>query len=204
MHPETIIIGRVTRCSTRGFVGAARAPQPEIPHFGAFCKAEAQRGKSAVIGLIYDIRIEDDELTRQIATADLPKDEELADHRFVRQIPIEYAALSIGFFSEGNYHYSLPPQPPLALAPIFALEATEIRQFTQRLDFIPMILSAENLPVDDLLAASIQIAVDIREASEGRDYLVEAGRRCAHFLANDLTRLDNLIRRWASEESRDR
>jgi len=57
-------IGRVTRCSTRGFVGAVRLPEPQWPVFGTFCRAEAQQGQSQVIGLIYDLSIEDDELAR--------------------------------------------------------------------------------------------------------------------------------------------
>lgn len=200
MKFEASIIGRVTRCSTRGFVGAARAPEPEIPFFGAFCKAEAQQGKSNVIGLIYDISIEDDELTRQMAAADRPLDEELADQRFVRQVPIEYAALAVGYWSDDKFHYNLPPQPPLALAPIHTLRDEEILIFTKRLDFIPTILSAENLPSDDLLAASIQTAARVRDASERRSFLIDAGRYCARILVNDLTRLENLIHRFAVEK----
>jgi hypothetical protein len=200
MNFEPSIIGRVTRCSTRGFVGAARAPEPEIPFFGAFCKAEAQQGISSVVGLIYDISIEDDELTRQMAAADRPPDEELADQRFVRQVPIEYAALAVGYWTEDKFHYRLPPQPPLALAPILALSSSEILAFTERLDFIPTILSAENLPSDDLLAASIHAAAMVRDASERRSFLIDAGRYCAHILVNDLTRLENLIRRFTVEK----
>lgn len=200
MGNEATTIGRVTRCSTRGFIGAARAPEPEIPYFGAFCKADAQQGKSAVIGLIYDISIEDDQLTRQMAAAERPNDEELADQRFVRQVPIEYSALAVGFWSEGKFNYALPPQPPLALALIHALQDDEIRAFTERLDFIPIILSADNLANDELLAAAIQTAARVRSAAERGAFLVDAGRYCARLLANDLTRLENVIRRFCDEK----
>jgi len=200
MGNEATTIGRVTRCSTRGFIGAARAPEPEIPYFGAFCKADAQQGKSAVIGLIYDISIEDDQLTRQMAAAERPNDEELADQRFVRQVPIEYSALAVGFWSEEKFNYALPPQPPLALALIHALQDDEIRAFTERLDFIPIILSADNLANDELLAAAIQTAASVRSAAERGAFLVDAGRYCARLLANDLTRLENVIRRFCDEK----
>jgi hypothetical protein len=194
MEIEPTFIGRVTRCSTRGFIGAVRAPEPELPVFGGFCKAPAQRGKSFVIGLIYNISIEDDELTRQMAAVDQPFEEELADQQYLRQVPIEYEALAIGYQMEGAFYYSLPPQPPLALAPIQPMIKEEILQFTEQLDFIPIILSSSSLPVDDLLAACLKSAASVRPSHEKSSFLIQAGKFSARLLADDLTRLDHLIR----------
>lgn len=202
MDANPNFIGRVTRCSTRGFIGAVRAPEPELPIFGGFCKARAQQGKSHVIGLIYNISIEDDELTRQLAAADKPMEEELADQQVLRQIPVEYGVLSIGYQSNGQYIYLLPPQPPLALAPIQIMTREEILSFTQQLDFIPLILSAANIPTDDLLIAGLRSAASVRHGREQLTFLVEAGKYCARLLSDDLTRLDNLLRNLKTEEMR--
>jgi hypothetical protein len=199
---DPIFIGRVTRCSTRGFVGALRAPEPELPIFGGFCKAGAQQGKSYVIGIIYNISIEDDELTRQMATLEDPIQEELADQQVLRQIPVEYSVLSIGYQSNDQYIYSLPPQPPLALATIQMMTSEEILNFTNRLDFIPLILSADNLPADELLAASLRNAASVRHGPNQMTYLIEAGRYCARLLSNDLNRLDNVLRNLKTEAMR--
>jgi hypothetical protein len=199
MDIDPTFIGRVTRCSTRGFVGAVRAPEPELPIFGGFCKARAQQGKSEVIGLIYNISIEDDELTRQMAAADRPMEEELADQQLLRQIPVEYAVLSIGYQSEGDFFYTLPPQPPLALAPVHVMHQEEILDFTQKLDFIPLILSAVNLPTDDLLAACLRNAASIRHGPERSSFLTEAGRTCARYLSEDLNRLETVLRNLKME-----
>jgi hypothetical protein len=199
---DPIFIGRVTRCSTRGFVGALRAPEPELPIFGGFCKAGAQQGKSYVIGIIYNISIEDDELTRQMATLEDPIQEELADQQVLRQIPVEYSVLSIGYQSNDQYIYSLPPQPPLALATIQMMTSEEILNFTNRLDFIPLILSADNLPADELLAASLRNAASVRYGPNQMTYLIEAGRYCARLLSNDLNRLDNVLRNLKTEAMR--
>lgn len=194
MIDSSMIIGRVTRSSTRGFVGAIKVPEPEIPVFGTFCKAGAQQGSSEVIGVIYNISIEDDELTRQLAASQHTTQEELADQQFVRQIPIEFEALAIGYQSEGSFHYALPPQPPLALATIQPLEQGEIEAFTSQFDFVPIILSARNLPVDELLSASLRIAAKTRQQSERWSFLLEAGRYCAKLLSVDLGRMDSLLR----------
>ena len=200
---DPIFIGRVTRCSTSGFVGALRAPDPELPIFGGFCKAGAQQGKSYVIGVIYNISIEDDELTRQMATLENPIQEELADQQVLRQVPVEYSVLSIGYQSNDRYMYSLPPQPPLALATIQVMTSEEILNFTERLDFIPLILSADNLPADELLAASLRKAASVRHGPNQRSFFIEAGRYCARLLSNDLNRLDNVLRNLKTDVMRD-
>ncbi|OGO08290.1 MAG: hypothetical protein A2Z66_05130, partial [Chloroflexi bacterium RBG_13_66_10] len=187
-------IGRVTRSSTRGFVGAVRLPEPEIPVFGAFCLADAQRGQSAVIGLIYDISIEDDAFARQMATSEGLAPEQLADARFNRQVPVEFSALAVGFRLPGGFRYSLPPQPPLTMAPIHPLASAEIRSFTDRPEWIPLVLGAAEIPADDLLAASLRLAAEARPDAERLPFLVAAGRECARLLSHDLSRLDNLLR----------
>ena len=147
-----------------------------------------------MIGVIYNISIEDDELTRQLAASEQPTQEELADQQFVRQIPIEFEALSIGYYTQNAFHYTLPPQPPLTLATIQALGQEEVELFTKQFDFIPLILSATTLPVDSLLAASLRIAAHTRPQSQYRRFLLEAGRYCANLLSTDLGRLENLLR----------
>jgi hypothetical protein len=199
---DPLLIGRVTRCSTRGFVGVLRAPEPELPIFGAFCKSGAQQGKSYVIGVIYNISIEDDELTRQMAASDKPIQEELADQQFLRQVPVEYSVLSIGYQSNDRFIYSLPPQPPLALATIQSMSDDEILDFTKKLDFIPLILSADNLPADDLLAATLRNAASTRQGTEQTAFLIESGRYCARLLSYDLNRLDNVLRNIKTEAMR--
>lgn len=187
-------MGRVTRCSTRGFVGAVRLPEPDIPAFGGFCVVETQHGQTRVIGLIYDLSIEDDELARQMATAGDLSREQLADAQTNRQVPLEFSALTVGFAREGTYHYTLPPQPPLTLAQVYPLDVNEVHAFTERFDFLPLIFGADRLPVDDLLAAALKQASLTYPEKQRLPYLVQAGRECARFMAADLNRLENLIR----------
>lgn len=187
------LIGRVTRCSTRGFVGAMRLPEPEIPTFGSFCQAEAQRGQSRVIGLIYDLSVADDELARQLASAEDVPAEHIADSQRNRQVPVEISALSVGYQDKEGVHHTLPPQPPLTLSPIHMLPSSEVRTFTERLDFLQLVLSAESIAVDSLLAAALTSAAQVRPTGQRRAFLVGAARQCAALLATDLDRLNRLL-----------
>jgi hypothetical protein len=189
-----LLIGRVTRSSTLGYTGAVRLPEPDVPVFGSYCQAEAQRGQSLVIGLIYNLSIEDDAFARQVATAQSLTPEQLADTQINRQVPIEFSALTIGYRAGDEFHYTLPPQPPMTLAPIQTLPPESVRAFSRRLDFLPLILNAPEIPIDELVAAALRLAAVARPESERRPFLVEAGRECARLLAHDLTRLENLLR----------
>ncbi len=187
------IIGRVTRCSTRGFVGAIRLPEPDLPTFGSLCQAEAQQGRSQVVGLIYDISIQDDEFARQLVTAEGVTPEQLADSQANRQVPVEFSALAVGYANAGQFHYGLPPQPPLTLAPIHTLSDEEALAFSASLDFLPLLLSATEVPVDDLLVAALRRASALRPRSQRAGYLLQAGRVCARLLGRDLTRLETVL-----------
>lgn len=187
-------IGRVTRCNIQGFAGGIRLTEPDMPAFGALCRASAQAGRSQVIGLVYEISIEDDDLARQLAVSDEPEPEARLDQQFVRPIPIEILALSIGYHNGDGYVYDLPPQPPSTLADIFPLTPTEVREFTASFDFLPLVLAAPQLPTDSLLAATFRLAAQARPEAERRPFLVAAGRECARLLSRDLGRLNNLVR----------
>lgn len=187
------LIGRVTRCSTRGFVGAMRLPEPEFPTFGSFCLTEAQRGESKVVGLIYDLSVADDEFARQIAASETATPEQIADQQTNRQIPVEFSALAVGYQTASGFSSGLPPQPPMPLAPISMMAAESLRQFSQNLDFLALITNANQLPVDDLIAAALLNAAAARPAADQRNFLLQAGRQSARLLGHDLIRLERLL-----------
>ncbi|MFP3852703.1 MAG: hypothetical protein ACLFWD_00265 [Anaerolineales bacterium] len=189
------LIGRVTRCSTRGFVGAMRLPEPEVPAFGGFCLAEAQQGQSQVVGLIYDLSVGDDEFARQIASSETATAEQIADHQENRLVPVEFSALSVGYRRENGFIHSLPPQPPLPLAPITVMPPSDLETFTSDFGFLQLVLGASQLPIDDLLASALANAAAVRTEVQQRRYLVEAGRQASLLLGQDLVRLDNLLSR---------
>jgi hypothetical protein len=193
---EGELIGLVTRSSSRGYVGAKRLPETDLPVFGAFCKAAAQQGTSYVIGVIYDISIGDDEFARQLAVAQDPFPEHLHDQQ-TRLVPVEISALAVGYQTNDGYHHSLPPQPPISMAPVLTLPRHELLEFSDTLGFISQIVNAASLPIDDLLPAALRTAANARPQAQQRPYLLRAGRECARLLSQDLTRLETVIRGFA-------
>jgi hypothetical protein len=189
------IIGRVLRSSTVGFAGACRLPEPDVPTFGGYVCAAIQRGTATVVGLVYNVNIDDDLFARQLAVAEGLSETYVADQQLNRQVPVEFSVLAVGYQSIDGYVQSLPPQPPMTLDPIHMCDANEIRAFTATFDFFRLVLATMEVPSDELLIAALRSAAAARPPSERRDFLIDAGRECARLLSRDLLRLDNLIRR---------
>ena len=188
-------IGRLLRSSTAGYVFGCSVPEPEVPLFGAFVKAPAQRGQTEVIGLIYDITIEDDPFVRQmVATPDLPE-AYVEDQRVNRQVPIEVSVLAVGYRYHAGFQHALPPQPPITLDRISQCSPAEVVEFTARFDFLRLILDSPDAPADELIAVSLRHAADLRPPEDRTFFLREAGKELARLLNRDLARLENLLRR---------
>ncbi len=192
------VIGRLLRSSTTGFVFGCSVPEPEVPCFGDFVKAPAQRQQAEVIGLIYNIAIEDDLFVRQmVATPDLPE-AYILDQRQNRQVPIEVSVLAIGYcpsYAGAEYRQGLPPQPPITLDQISLCAPEEVRAFNTQLDYVGLVLAAPDVPADELLATALKNAAAALPEAERRPFLTRAGQECARLLSRDLVRLENLLRK---------
>lgn len=189
-------IGRLLRSSTTGYVFGCSVPEPDVPRFGDFVKAPAQRGRTNVIGLIYDIVIEDDPFVRQmVATRDLDE-AYILDQRENRQVPIEVSVLSIGYYATGDrITCGLPPQPPVTLDSIRSCTPAEMCDCTSGFDYLRLIMISTEAPADELIVVSLRKAAEARPPEDRTAFLRTAGRELAKLMSRDLPRLENLLRR---------
>jgi hypothetical protein len=187
------VVGRVLRSSIRGFVVASRIPEPDVPIFGSFVKAEIQRGATELIGLVYDIQIADDPFIRQLALQEEPDQIALADQREIRGVPIEVGVVAVGYRDGAQIFHGLPPQPPIMLNRIFICGGDEVRAFTERLDFLRLLLNSREVPADELIVSCLRLAAQARPEPDRRPFLLNAGRELARLMGADLVRLEALL-----------
>lgn len=192
MTDTALPVGRVLRSSTASFTIGTKTLAAEVPRFGAFVTAPAPDG-GTIMGLIYDVLIDDDLFARQLIGAEVGE-EYLADQRRNRQVPIEISVLVVGHAREGVWYPYLPPQPPISLDQIVTCATSDVVAFTEDFTFFRTVLNAADAPADELLAAALRLAADARGAGR-RDYLVRAGRELSRLLAFDAVRLEGLLRR---------
>ena len=197
------MIGRLMRSATTGFVFGCNLPEPDVPRFGDFVRVPAQHGRIDVIGLVYNIVVQDDAFVRPlVAAGDLPE-EYILDQRRNRQVPVEVSVLAVGYRlnepdgDQSGYVQGLPPQPPVTLDAIAACTRDEVAAFTERLDFLRLVLEAPDAPGEELAVVAIQRGARARLINDRALFLREAGRQIARLLPRDLPRLERILRRLA-------
>lgn len=153
-----IEIGRLLRAGTSACVVGCRVSQATTPEFGGLVRIPLENDYS-IYGLIYDIRIEDDGLVRQLVTAEQIDNDVFQDNRVNRNVPVEVSVLHVGYRQQGRIYHLLPPRPPLSLDAIYVCGAKEACVFTEagRFGYFRHVLRALDLPVGELLAAHIQL-----------------------------------------------
>ncbi len=190
--PPAIEIARLLRAGTAGFIAGCRVNQLVAPAFGALVRAPLD-GSHEVFGLIYDIRIDDDGLVRQLVTADRVSDEVIRDNRERRIVPLEIAVLSVGFELGGQIHHRLPPRPPLSLDRVYLCDDDELVRFTSRgrFGYLHHILRAEDVPVAEVLAAHVGQASAAHK--DGGEWQTRAIREIIALLRDDYSTLISVL-----------
>ncbi len=197
-----IQIGRLLRAGTSGFVVGCRVNQLSSPSFGALARIPLP-GDYQIYGLIYDIRIDDDGLVRQLVTAEGVDDNVIEDNRVNRNIPLEMSLLSVGYEQDGQVLHLLPPRPPLSLDNIYLCEAAEICRFTAsiipqgalkgRFGYLRHILRQADLPVGELLAAHVRQAQQAHQTQGQADWAQQATQELITLLRDDYPRLMEVL-----------
>jgi hypothetical protein len=190
------MLGRVLRSSSTAFTFGYNQQDDNPPLFGSLVRAAV--GDASVYALVYEVMIFDDPFVRQVVAAESTlAEEKIQDMRQRRQVPVEVTALSIAYTQAGSIYQRIPPRPPGALQRIYACSDEEVRVALDERDYFRNVLSAPQVPADELLAASLREAARCQLPGGGNQYLLEAGRELAALLAADLPRLDAILRRIA-------
>ncbi len=191
-----LTIGWVLRASTVGFTVGCRVLQPNLPQFGDLVKVPLLDDSINIFGLIYDVQVRDDPAVRQLILAGEMEPEAVLDQRENRLVPIEISVLVVGYQRENvEIYQGLPPRPPLSLDLLIMCDDSEIRAFTQNLDYFRLVLNAAQIPTDEVLITNLRRAAQAHPPETRRQFLVTAGQELARLLNSDLVRLDGILRR---------
>lgn len=192
MTPEIQSIGRVLRSSTTQFAIGRRVLETNVPRFGDFVKVPGGMVTN-IIGLIYDVSVNDDAVIRQLILAEGLEEEIILDQQENRLVPIEVSILIVGYQRDKTYIQSLPPQPPISLDKLEVCNEDEVIKFTENLNYLRLIIKASDIPTDELIAATLTHAAEIRAREARRDFLIKSGREVARLMNSDLIRLDAIL-----------
>jgi hypothetical protein len=178
-----IKIGRLLRSSTDGFVVGCQVSEIDAPVFGGLVRVPVDK-ETQIYGLIHDIRVDDDDLVRQLATAAHVDEAVIADNRVNRNVPVEISAMVVGYQHSGTIRHLLPPRPALSLDIIYLCTDEELARFTSagQFGYFRHILRAEKVPTGELLAAHI---LSVYQAGGDKEWVVQAAREVINLLRSD-------------------
>lgn len=193
---EADVVGRVLRASTRGYVCGTHSTRLDARHdFGAFVKVPIANDESIIaLGVIYAIEIKDDLLINELVMAEAVDPNVLRDQRENRMIPVEVSVLSVGYLISGRFVHSIPPRPPMSLSQVTLCTRDDVLQFTQKLDFLRLILQASEVPSEALIGASMRYSSYAYEATQDQEhFLIRAGQHLAKTIGDDTRRLSAIL-----------
>lgn len=183
-------VGEVIESGTKGFVARSQNVG-ESPHFGCFVKTKEE---PVVYGLVYEILTESKEPGRKPNTYGMPIEELRREQpQIFELLKTEFHVLVIAYCEDEKVRFSLPPLPPPIHSFVYECEKQEVEKLTLQDFFLRTIFSSPNVPIDDLIIASLRHAQDSRESD--KDYIVKMGKSLARIFRDDYERLSSVLRR---------
>jgi hypothetical protein len=190
------LIGEVVEASTTEFLAQA-LELDWAPPFGAFVEV-ATDDALTVFGVVARVQTAGiDPGSRAI----LRGHGDVRDERIYEENPdlplvlrTTFRALVVGFAEHGAIHQFLPPRPPRLHYSVFTCAPQRVRHFASfGLDYLQALLSAPEVPADELLAANLRYTA--HQYPNYDEFLQLAGRELAQLLRADYGRLTGILRR---------
>lgn len=186
-------VGEVIDASTLEFTVQCYALY-ESPPLGSLVRAG---GDSPVYGLVHEVATRSlDPARHPLARGEHEESEDavyLNNPQLNRLLYTEFRAVVVGHRDNGKLRRHLAPLPPRIHSFAYQCDHDEIREFSESLDFIPIILSAPIATQDEVIASFLRSAGSCHPEQE--EFLVGAGKELSVFLGGQLQRLNNVLRR---------
>ncbi len=111
-----------------------------------------------------------------------------------RLLRSEFGALVVGHKTNDRIYHYLPPEPARIHGFVYLCPPQEVKDFSQSLDFLNLMLNASlPIPKDELISACLRQMSQVQEDS--RRFLVTAGRELAGRLSGDFDQLRAILER---------
>jgi hypothetical protein len=192
------LIGEVVEASTTEFLAQA-LELDWAPPFGAFVEV-ATDDALTVYGVVAHVQTAGiDPGSRAIMRGH----GDVRDERIYEENPdlplvlrTTFRAVVVGFADRDSLHQFLPPRPPRLHYSVFICPPRGVRTFTDSgLDYLQVLLTAPEVPADELLAANLRYTAQSQNRPNGDEFLQQAGRELALLLRADYARLTSILRR---------
>ena len=185
-------IGEVIEASTTDFVAQCYELY-QLPSLGSLVKT------GDMYGIVYSAATTSVEQGRRpIARGkDEASEEEIyrSSPQLLKLLRSEFGALVVGHRQDDRLYHYLPPEPARIHGFVYQCAPEEVRQFSQSLDFLNILINAR-LPVsvEELVAACLRQMSQVYD-EDRHAFLVGAGKELAILLGGEFARLKAILGR---------
>lgn len=192
---QTQRIGEVIQASTTGFTGQSYELN-ELPPLGALVKTHD--GAVELYAVVYQATTQGLEPGRRpIARGKDESSEEAVfqqNPQLTRLLKSEFSALVVGHEDDGKIKQYLPPHPARIHSFVYVCSAEEVKEFSQSLAFLGLLVRAElETPMEELAAATLRQMSQAHE--DAHAFLVGAGKELAGLLGREYGQLRAILER---------
>lgn len=156
-------------------------------------------GSPPVYAVVREIRNEPLDPSRPLAPrgAELESEDAIyaVNPQLSAMLTTRFTATIVGYHAGQAMRQGLPAQPPNLHAFVFVCDASETAAFARELGCLRLLLADRSPGADSALAGFLRMTAGA--ASDGREFLLRAGRALAAELSNDPLRLQAVLREMA-------
>jgi hypothetical protein len=188
-------IAEVIESNSAGFTAQCYKLE-EAPPLGALVKVVPEPG--AIFGVVYFAETHSLEPGRRIIARgeNMSTEEEIYKNnpQLKKLLTTHFKVSIIGHQREDDIFHYLPQNAARIHSFVYRCTDDETRAFTQRLDYLKLLIDAD-LPVscDEIVAASVRYAG--QAYNNHQDFFIRAGREIATLLSGDTARLNAILKR---------
>jgi len=202
-HPHHI--AEVIETSTTNFLAQCLEPEdlnfPVMPPFGSWIKAIDEETGNKIFAVVSYVTTSPIDSIHRARALGLSL-EELREQQpqIFAMLKTEFRAAIVGFempptgrdrLATGQIYHYLPPRPPQIHQAVFQCDRSEIMDFTDKSDFLRVLLQVTDAPADALIAATVRDIYRLRKGD--RAWLVTVGRNLSLLLKDDYDRLRYIL-----------
>ena len=114
--------------------------------------------------------------------------------QLLKLLKSEFSALVVGHRQDGKLYHYLPPKPAHIHGFVYQCHPAEVKEFSQSLDFLNILIKAHRpVSTDELVAACLRQMSQVHEDRQA--FLVAAGKELAVLLGGEFNQLKAILGR---------
>lgn len=193
-------VGEVISSNTTSFLAQCIKEEnnlltlPQAPYFGSFVRAEGEEIGFDIIAVVYEISSGSIDSVHRPTAMNLSRTElRNQQPQIFDLLKTDFSAIIIGYMMNDRIYQTIPPHPPQIHDFVYSCSANEVKQITQKMDYLRILLNSGTILCEELVEASIRNAYVAR--GNDRGYLIDVGRELSNLLKDNYDRLSAILRR---------